>query len=47
MIINLLENGELIVGRAHKGEEESVSEYSNSIDLAEDLFSKRLSKITL
>lgn len=42
MWISLIENGEVIVGRAHKGEDES--EYSQSDQ--DDIFAKRLSKIT-
>jgi hypothetical protein len=41
-----LENGEVIVGKAHKCEDESVSEYSHQTDSADDLFTKRLSKLT-
>lgn len=43
-MITQIENGEVIVGKAHKGEEESASEYSHSPD-SDDLFAKRLSKI--
>ena len=38
------ENGEVLIGKAQKGDEESASEYSHSPE-SDDLFVKRLSKI--